>query len=236
MKMWIGLAVIVSVWISADSQNLPNGDEILAKIEERTAGIQDFEVTVEADINVERVRIPRTSATMYFKKPDKVHFSSTSITLLPRDGMALSASLFRQRYNAALLGEEDIEGKKVLKLQLSAKDPGIRLRELILWVDPQLWTIGRMQTVPYEGRTLTVDFVYALVAGKHLLPASMKATFGLLGEQPAKAKQNIAPDASIPMEAMQPQIPRSGTVTITYSDYKINIGLPDEMFGKSEER
>ena len=38
------------------------------------------------------------------------------------------------------------------------------------------------------------------------------------------------------MEGMQPQIPRSGTVTITYSDYKINVGLPDEMFGKTEER
>lgn len=225
-----------SVWASAHSQDLLSGDEILSKIEQRTAEIQDFQVTVEADINVERVRIPRTKATMYFKKPDKVHFSSTSITLLPRDGMALSASLFRQRYNATVLGEEDIEGKTALKLQLSAKDPGIRLRELILWVDRQLWTIGRMQTVPYEGRTLTVDFVYALVVGKYFLPVSMKATFGLLGEQPAKAKQKIAPDASIPMEAMQPQIPRSGTVTITYSDYRINIGLSDEMFGKNEER
>ena len=215
----------------ADAQRLPSGPEVIARVEEGIDGVQDYIVSLQADIHMEHIRIPRATATMYFKKPDKVHFDSPSIAMMPREGVAFNSSAVLEQYNAQMIGEDTAQGKKVLKLQLAAKLASTRLRQLFIWVNPEHWTISRLETIPFEGRILTTDFVYGLQEEKYWMPVALTIRFGLLKkDEPAKQDADSSASPETPLEQMQPRGLRSGTISIEYSDYKINTGLSDDVF------
>jgi outer membrane lipoprotein-sorting protein len=207
-----------------------SGDAVLRNVEKNSEGVQDFVTTLEGEIDMERLRVPRTTATMYYKKPDKVTFDSPGFGLVPREGVLLNATVLRQRYNSTLVGDDTAWGKRALKLQLAAKDAKTRLRELQLWVDSDNWTIVRAQIIPYEGRILTLDFKYAQQGGTYWLPKRMIATFGTTSQESVRPRLDSNPSPVGQLEEMQRATPRSGSITINYLNYRINTNLPDSLF------
>jgi outer membrane lipoprotein-sorting protein len=197
-------------------------------------GVHDFVATIEAEIDMERMRVPKMSATMYFKKPDKIHFSSTNFAMLPREGIVLDPSHLRERYEPKILGDEMLNGRNVHKLELTAREAKIRPGRLILWVDPATWTISRMETVPYQGRVLRLLFTYESQAGGFLLPKTMKASFELVARDSSEKQLNLDMQAP-PQFDEAPRPSRSGSITVKYLEYKVNVGLSDEIFEKKEE-
>jgi outer membrane lipoprotein-sorting protein len=211
----------------------PTAAVILENLEKGFEGINDFVSTIEAEVDMERVRVPKMKATMYFKKPDKVHFSSANFAMLPREGTMLNPSHLRQRYDPVLLGEDTSDGRALYKLQLTPKEPRNRPSQLMVWVDPNSWTIARMESIPYQGRVLRVAFTYGLEAGRFWLPRTMQASFDLA----ARDTMSRQPSLDLPDLDDSPQRPRpmrSGNITVKYSDYKVNVGLTDDMFEKRE--
>ena len=61
------------------SIKIQNTDEILAKVVQGFEGVNDFSAVIDAEINMERIQIPKMHADLFFKKPDKVHFSSKAL-------------------------------------------------------------------------------------------------------------------------------------------------------------
>ena len=197
-------------------------------------GVHDFVATIEAEVDMERVRVPKVSATMYFKKPDKVHFSSTSFAILPREGLALNPVLLRERYEPKILGDEMLDGRNVHKLELTAREAKVRPGQLILWIDPTTWTISRMETAPYQGRVLRLVFSYEQQAGGFLLPKTMKATFEVTARDSSARQFNLDMQAP-PQFDETPRPSRSGSITVKYLEYKVNVGLSDDLFEKRDE-
>jgi outer membrane lipoprotein-sorting protein len=207
---------------------------IMQNTEKGFEGIHDFVATIEAEVDMERVRVPKMSATMYYKKPDKVHLSSTSFAMLPREGLALNPSILNERYNPKILGDELLDGRKVYKVELTAKEAKIRPGQLTLWIDPATWTISRMETVPYQGRVLRLLFTYASQAGGVLLPKSMKASFEVAARDSTAGQLNL--DMQVPPQFDEtPRPSRSGSITVRYLEYKVNVGLSDDIFEKHDE-
>jgi outer membrane lipoprotein-sorting protein len=237
MRTFVLISVLLCFGQVTESQRLPSGAEVLQKLEEGVMGVRDYEVSLEANVHMEGVRIPRAKATMYFKEPEKVHFDSPSIAMMPREGVAFNSVAVLEQYTAQMIGEDTAQGTKVLKLQLAAKAATARLRQLFIWVNPEHWTISRLQTVPYEGRILTVDFSYGLQEGKYWMPVSLIARFGLLDEgRTGKTEVDSSSPHETPLDQMQPHAPRNGSITITYVDYKINIGLSDDIFSPAQTK
>ncbi len=235
-KLIIGMVAFVSAAVYP--QRLPNGDEVLKNVVRGTEGVKDYTVDMVIDVNMERVRIPRTKATMYFKQPDKVHFDSPGIAMLPREGMAFNSAAVLDRYTAETLGSDTANGKAVIKIQLAAKEPTARLRQVFAWVDREAWTISRIQTIPYEGRLLTIDFAYDLQERKYWLPVHLGLRYEVLNESGVKKEEPPPPAADTPMDQMQMQSrgPRSGSLSVDYSNYRINTGLSDEIFLPAEKK
>ena len=222
------ICVVAFLWLPQQ----PTGNDILRRVEEQLASVNDYTVDVQADVDMERLRIPKMKATMYFKKPDKVHFEAAGFAMLPREGVALNPAWFRQNFDATVVGRDTLNGLTVQKLQLAAKDRMVRLRQLFLWVNTERWTVEKFETIPYQGRSLTVTFHQARHEGGVFLPDTMNATFGFASEESdsLSAVYQYAPQ----MNEMQ-RPPRSGSMTVVYSNYRINTGLSDEMFEKKEK-
>ena len=207
----------------------PTAKDIMNNVAKRFDEVDDYVVTLEGEVHMERLEVPKATVTMYYKKPGKTHFSSSGFAMLPREGMMLNPVQVRERYDATMNGEEEIEGKKTFKLQLAAKDPQARVRQMFVWVDPSNWTIVKTESVPYEGRALTFEFKYALQQGKYWMPVFLKATFGSAAPAPDRSGSDLSQTPAAALEEMQ-RAPRGGTVEITYSNYRVNVNLPDQIF------
>jgi len=210
----------------------PSAAEMMENVERGSEGIEDFEVTIEAAVSMERMRVPKMTGTLYFKKPDKIHFTSTNFIMVPREGIVVNPTLLRERYQPTLVGQEESDGKKLYQLQLAAKMEKVRPRQMSLWIDPSDWTIAKMETVPYQGRILRLTFDYELQEGKYRLPRTLHASFDVAARDTSRQFElDVAPPPQF--EQMQ-RPPRSGSITVTYSNYKVNRGLSDEIFERRE--
>ncbi|HLE31186.1 MAG TPA: outer membrane lipoprotein-sorting protein [Bacteroidota bacterium] len=210
-----------------------SGAEVLARCEKNMEGIEDYVVDLTAEVDMEGVRMPRMEATMYFKKPDKVHFESPNFAMLPREGFGTPVSLLIGRYDATLRGEEMIGDIPTHKLHLVAKDPAARLQQLYVWVNKSNSTVVRTESVPYQGRSVKMDFTYALQEGRYWLPSKMQVE---LKAPPVDTTDSVQPMAvpGAPQLGTMRRARRSGKITIEYSDYRINTGLSDELFKPQE--
>lgn len=233
---WLVLLICLPIMMTLGQKKTPDsqGSVILQNVAKAFEGIRDFVAKIEANVDMERLRVPKMTATMYFKKPDKVHFDSPGFAMLPREGMMMNPSAFRTRYDATVLGEETLDGMKVVKLQLTGKEQNVRPRQLFLWIDQSAWSIVKMETVPYQGRVLRLQFSYATQSGGYLLPQTLKATFEATVRDTTQRPLDIEMPAGSQFDEMRQRIPRSGSITVKYLEYKINTGLSDEIFEKKE--
>ncbi|HTP14075.1 MAG TPA: hypothetical protein VMM37_10615 [Bacteroidota bacterium] len=238
MKRTLVIGMVVLLAATSAAQRLPGGEEVLKRVVQGTEGVKDYTVHLLIEVNMERIRIPRAKATMYFKQPDKVHFDSPSIAMVPREGMAFNSAAVLERYTAETLGSDTVTGKRTIKIQLAAKEATARLRQVFAWINPDTWTISRMQTIPYEGRLLTIDFVYALQENRYWLPVHLGMRFDALNESGAKGEEKPPSAPETPLDQMQMQAlgPRSGSLSVDYSNYRINTGLSDEIFKSADNK
>lgn len=238
IKVWIVTCVafflFLDVTFAQKTFKTPPAEEMISNVAKGFGGVKDFVVDINAEIKMERMQIPKMAATMYFKKPDKIHFDSQSFLLVPREGIALNPTLLQERYSASLVGYDTIDSKSLYKLLLAAKEETTRLRQLYVWIDPSHWTISKIETIPYEGRTLSLLFSYELQQGKYWLPSTLVAAFGTVtGIE--KSNRDIVPQPAQQFEELQRAAPRSGMITIVYSHYRLNVGLDDALFEKKEK-
>jgi len=226
------LLFFVLVFNSTFAKNLsvvPDIDTLLLKVVDGFAGIQDFIAVIDAEVKMEQVQVPNMHAKMYYKRPDKIHFDSQGFLFVPRDGIALNPALLSERYDASLIGTDTLAGKILYKLQLAAKEKKTKLRQMYAWIDPANWTITKIETIPYEGRTLTMIFTYGLVQEKFWLPVKIVFALGSTGER-EKYPDDSSTQQADQFDRMQRTMPRNGSVTIQYSDYKVNTGIDDSVF------
>jgi outer membrane lipoprotein-sorting protein len=227
--LFLVLALVFDITLAQKRSETQNGDTILAKVVKGFAEVQDFVVTIDAEIKMERVQVPKMHAMMYFKMPDKVHFTSQGFLFVPRDVVIMNPVVLSQHYDASFIGTDTLEGRMLYKLQLAAKAKKTKLRQMYAWIDPMHWTIAKIETIPYEGRTLSTVFVYEFAQDKFWLPSKMIVTFGSTTEG-EKTESDSTSQPSDQFNHMQRSMPRNGMVTISYSNYNVNAGIDDAVF------
>ncbi len=61
-----------------------SAEAIVARVEQPYAGIADYTVNLDVNVDIQGLTIPPVRATMYFKQPDKVHFKAEGFAILRR--------------------------------------------------------------------------------------------------------------------------------------------------------
>jgi hypothetical protein len=202
----------------------PTGETILRNVESRLAAVHDYTVTLDVVADIERLNVPPMHVTMYFKQPDKVHLDAEGFALLPREGLQPNIGKLLSRYAIAGVGKDTLDGVSVRKVTLQAKSDRGAPRSLSVYVNPQRWTTERIVTSGAADRLATISFSYVQVEGIWL-PGGMTAAFTLAPADSTEGDLSAGP--------LRPQQkPRNGTVTVRYSNYRLNTGLSDDIFTK----
>ena len=237
IRMSIRIAVLGSLLVvlcSLGAAQRLTGRQILEQCARNYDDVKDYTVDLTADVNMERLRMPQMKATLYFKSPDKFYFESPGFAMLPREGFGLPVTMLLKRYDATLAGEEPLEGAATYKIHLVAKDPAAVSQQMFLWVSKDHFTIARTETVPYQGRSVAMNFSYRLMEGKFWLPDTMRVELTVPPVDSLDTEGEGQMPGAQQFRGMRRPL-RNGTITVVYSNYRINTGLSDEFFRRRKE-
>lgn len=227
MKRILHLCILLVAAASsyALAQSITAG-EILQKIKLHFDPVKDYTVTLNATINMERMQIPEMLVTLYFKQPDKIHIETNGFAMIPKDVISINPAQLIDKYDATITGKEVKDNTTFYKLRLISKaEKGKPVRESFVFVDGSRWVVTRLESTPSDVRKISVDLEYVTVDGKYILPSKIAAKLDAQQPSDSTAEKMYSPQ----------RLPRKGNITITYSDYKVNTGLADDLFEKKKE-
>ncbi len=203
-----------------------SGEDVLKKVEETFRGVEDYSVQLNIVVDLERIKVPSMNVKMYFKQPDKVHYESGSFALLPKESMSLNPSQLREQYTVESTRQFSDSGKGYHELFLRPKKENTALRGLALTIDGERWVPVLLVSSLPGGRMMKAEFTHEQVEG-HWLPALLSVNFS------SDARDEDAGQPATPAPQTRP--PRKGSISIRYSNYRLNTDLSDEVFEKKEE-
>ena len=212
-------------------------DDIIKNIKSKSTEINDYIVDVEANINLQKVRVPKAKIKVYFKQPDKFHYDSKSFAMLPKAGFNFNLSnLIDDSFDIKVLKEEIIDNTNVYMLELKPKDidtDGIEIKTY-MWVDKKNWVMKRMVNETKGLLKMTVDCSYSYINNKHYLPSDIKYSIEpiLLDSDDDTAN---APNPETQRGKRRAGFLSSGEITLTFKNYIINSNFSDDIFKKKEE-
>lgn len=192
-----------------------DAEQIIDAIRINYDEIKDYTATIEAAVDLERIKVPKMDVKIYFKQPDKFHIESKNFAMIPREGVAINPAELLNKFNAKLLGIEQLNSRPVYKIQLTPKsEQKLISLESYVYIDQENLYIAKLESTPSEGRTIVINFSQSLVQNKYYLPSKIFVKF-----------ENAETNSS-------QRLPRSGSVTISYKNYLLNTGLSDSLFTK----
>ena len=192
-----------------------DAEQIIDAIRIKYDEIKDYTATIEAAVDMERIKVPKMDVKIYFKQPDKFHIESKNFAMIPREGVAINPAELLNKFNPKLLGIEQLNSRPVYKIQLTPKsEQKLISLESYVYIDQENLYIAKLESTPSEGRTIVINFSHSLIQNKYYLPSKIFVKF-------ESAETNSSQ-----------RLPRSGSVTISYKNYLLNTGLSDSLFTK----
>ncbi|HTX19662.1 MAG TPA: hypothetical protein VMG34_13490 [Bacteroidota bacterium] len=228
MKRPVLLAfVALSLILHSSSAQTITASEILKNMNRQFEPVNDYIATLKISLDMERMQAPEMPATIYFKRPDKVHVDAKNFAMVPRQAVPVNPTQWMEKFDASLAGTERHGDTTLYKLRLVSKpEKGKQVTELNAWVDAARWVVTRIEASPWELRHVTADLSYQLVDGKVLLPSKITVVMDSREPSDSTAERMYSPQ----------RMPRKGSIVIEYTDYKLNTNFSDEIFEKKKEK
>jgi hypothetical protein len=221
---------LLSLLFVHTSSNAQTAQQVLKNVKQKFDQVKDYTVSITATVSMEKMKVPEMKATLYFKQPDKIHVESKNFSMIPREGMGLSPADMLAKFDATLLKTEKRNGVQFYDLRLVSKtEKGKQVREYFITVNGDIWVVSHIESFPMPGRKIAIDFTHVLVADQYWLPSLTTVTYSTEQSDDSQAEPPQNPPGG------RRSMPRSGSATVRYSDYKVNTGLSDDLFEKKTE-
>jgi outer membrane lipoprotein-sorting protein len=226
------------------------GAQVIQNMKFKFNEIQDYTVNLEANVNMEKLRMPKIKIKMFYKNPDKFHYESKNFALLPKGGINFNPLNYdEEKYTFELKGQENLNGIntyviEIIKKKLDKKGKDSNKKQSIkdtepeksvIWVDAERWVVKKVSSEPNEKRSLTIMFSHTLIDNKYYLPSKIDIDYNIPEIPDMPGDQNDKGDKS-PNQKPRMSNSGKGTVSITFNDYVINPGLSDDIFKEENKK
>lgn len=204
------------------------GTRYLESVTKAYEGLKDYTCEVGVHFDLETLKSPDMEAKVYYKAPDKLKVESKMIFFFPREGGFFNPAMFRsQDFDIILLERLTYDGGKAAKLKLIPKKAGKITQEITLTIDTERNLIREMKMSQFGGRVIKATIAYAKF-DTFQLPVHIGLNLDIPPQESNESKE---------FDQFAPRWRRmSGKVDITYSKYKVNSGLSDEIFMEKESQ
>jgi len=227
-KAFLLLAAILFLFITEWVQAQGEVNRALDAIEKKYSGLKDYSVDVNVHFDMEALKAPDMQARLYYKAPDKMKVDSKKIFFFPKEGGYFNPSLFKkQDFEVNLLEHLTYEGRKSVKLKLTPKEASRYHQIFVVIIDIDRNLIREIDLSQSEERKIKTIIEYGTFDGFDL-PTHMELQLDMSPSEPSGMKEFS--------QFHQGSKRITGKVEISYSNYRVNSNLSDEIFKDTEPR
>jgi outer membrane lipoprotein-sorting protein len=201
------------------------GARTLDDLQKKYSNLKDYTVDVNVHFDVEGFKAPDMQAKLYCKPPDRMKIESKRIFFLPKEGGTFNPFMFnKEDFEVKFLERLTYDGRNAVKLKLTPQKRKLNAQDFILTVDTDRHLIREMNTSSSDGREVKVLIEYGHFSDFDL-PTRIELHLNVQFSESMEIR-DFGPSA-------QPARRVTGRVDITYSNYKVNSGLSDQIFDKT---
>ena len=210
-------------------------DQILEKVLSTFGKINDYSVDVHIKVDVSFLKIPDMDAKIYFKQPDKMRIKSDNFAMLPKQGFNFSpVSMLRKNHTAIFVKFENLRGIETAVIKVIPLEETSDLILSTLWVDLENYVILKVESSARPSGIFTIDFDYEQTTLNFYLPSKMTFTFPADQMLIRKGMKDPFNSSENNNDSEKEDDKKEGKVIVTYSDYIVNKGIPDEIFNQEK--
>jgi len=203
-----------------------DGTRYLEGLERKYSGLKDYRVDVKVHVDMEGFKAPDMQGELFLKAPDKMKVESKKVFFLPKEGGHFNPFMFKKEaFDTRLLEHITYDNQKAVKLKLLPKDLKKMKQGFVLILDVESYQIREFHTSSEEREGRGV-IEYGRFKGFDL-PTRIELHLDVQFKESFEMKEF---GQSSPRERRV-----TGKIEISYSNYKVNSGLSDEMFGNPRE-
>jgi hypothetical protein len=208
----------------------PDPYAVLARAKARQALVQDFYAEVAIAVDVDFLRVPVKRAEVFYQQPDTWLFKAKGFLLLPKKSVKFAVAAYLEGpvsalyVTSAVMDQAQVDVVKVLPL---AADSELVLATL--WIDRTTAVLRHVEAHTRSAGAYQVHFIYANAPSD--LPVQTVITFEISRMQlPLKYLGRLKVDPQKLGDKAQ------GTVTLTFTNFKVNEGIAATGFAPEEVR
>jgi outer membrane lipoprotein-sorting protein len=193
--------------------------------------VKDYRVKVHISVDVDFLKVPNSDAELLFKQPNKVAINSDGFAMIPKRGLNFTPTeLLKGNYAALLEKEETYEGFQCKVIKVVPMDENKDVILATVWIDKLYPVVRKVEATTKSSGTFSLLLKYSPdIIKNYPLPQEMKFIFDI-------TNANLPKGLDGSMNDNTPRKKRNkltkGSLTINYSDYRINQGIRDEEFRK----
>jgi outer membrane lipoprotein-sorting protein len=221
--------------INAAFTQSKNPDEILNKVKENFDKVKNYIVDIDVKVDVNFLKVPDSKAKIYFKQPDKIKFESDNFALLPKEGLNFSPlAILKNKYTAIYEKDENLNGINTSVIKVIPLNDKSDIILTTLWIDTIKNVIIKSESTTKINGTFSMEFNYNNSIDNYPLPSSMVFTLNVDDKNiPKRINEDIESEQKPKKENKKKST--TGKVYINYYNYKVNMGVPDEVFNKKNK-
>ena len=205
-------------------------EALLQKVKTKLEKVADYEATGKLKLDVSFINAQESDVTIYFKKPNKFKVKKAGgISILPKGGVSVNtASLLPPSgYQTVAGGKAIVDGINTTVVKLIPTNEASDVVLSTLYVDEKDAVIRKAVVTTKESGTYDVQMSY----GKYIAWGLADKVVFSFNTKDYKLPKGITFEYDKGEKKVEDKNKnKKGTVTITYTAYKINKGVSDKVF------
>jgi hypothetical protein len=207
-------------------------EALVKKIRAKYEKVNDYEADGKMKTNVIFIKAPIAKVKVYYKKPNKLKIKNESgVSFIPKGSVNVNmGNVFEmKKYQALDAGKDKVNGKAVTVVKILPEDgeeSDIVLSTL--YIDETSLLVLKSKTTTKDNGTYELVMEYGDQA-EYGLPKKVDFSFNTKDYKLPKGV-TFDYDNGAAKDNAQKIKPKKGKVEITYTNYKINKGIKDDVF------
>lgn len=203
---------------------------LVMKVKAKLEKVNDYSATGRLRTDVAFLKVPVARVNVYFKKPNRFRISKEKgISILPKGGVSVNMQnvLNEKDFVALDAGTATVQGKQVKVIKVLPGDNNSDVVLTTLYIDEARLLVLRATTTTKENGTYDVEMFYNKWAD-YALPDKTLFSFNTKDYKLPKGVTLEFDDGEKPDANKLKN--KKGFVELTYDQYNINKGVPDQFF------
>ena len=201
------------------------------KMQAKLASVNDYLATGIMKTDVSFMKVPPSSITVYYRKPDKFRIKKQDgITVTPKGGVSINlhSLIAGDTYTAVFAGQGIVNGIAVSIIKLLPLGENSEVVVSTLYINEKQLLIYKATTTTKDNGTYEMEMVYGKFASWGLPD---KVTF-IFNTKDYKLPKGLAFDYDTGIKPTYNTASKNvkGRVEISYSNYTINKGIAESFF------